>query len=440
MMVLTNARVFDGRQMLPGSHRVTVEGTRISAVDDMRDKASAEVIDVGGMTLMPGLITCHLHPDFFKFDILSGEKPGKELPPGVMMAIGVRTCRVLLESGFTGYAGAGCAHDIDVQLKMAIAEEIIPGPRIRACGHHIGTTGDMNNRSRWWKLYETPGIDICDDGPDALRKLVRQEISRGVETIKIFAGAGHGIPNRTTRNMSRDEIASIVDAAHERGARVRAHVADKEMILECVELGVDIIDHGDEIDEECIEKMVGAGTFWVPSLVYLWSLLEVGYAMQFGVTPAHYDHVRATLPLAQQAGVRILVGDDYSGVFRHLIKDDPLDHQVGNYGREFAYYGDIDGLSTAEVLSWGTSNAGQLLLDAPARVGVIEPGAMADLIIVDGDPLTDLTLLARPDDVLKAVIRDGAFAIDRLPATRRVSDAERPLVRAGRGAPSEAEE
>src|SRR5262249_26307642 len=211
MVTLTNARVFDGRGMLAGTHDVTLDGNRIASVDDRASAAASDSIDLGGMTLMPGLITCHLHPDFFKFDILSGEKPGKELPPGVMMAIGVRTCRVLLESGFTGYAGAGCAHDIDVQLKMAIAEEIIPGPRIRACGHHIGTTGDMNNRSRWWKPYQTPGIDICDDGPDALRKLVRQEISRGVETIKIFAGAGHGIPNKTARNMSRDEIAAIVD-------------------------------------------------------------------------------------------------------------------------------------------------------------------------------------------------------------------------------------
>lgn len=431
MLVFANARVFDGHQVLPGRHDVTVRGDRIAGIDDVRDWGSAEVIDIGGMTLMPGLITCHLHPDFYKFDVFSGEKPGKELPPGVMMAIGVRTCRLLLKSGFTGYVGAGCAHDIDVQLKMAIAQDIVPGPRIRACGHHIGTTGDMNNRSRWWKPYQTPGIDLCDDGPYALRKLVRQEISRGVETIKIFAGAGHGIPNKTTRNISRDEIASIVEAAHERGAKVRAHVADKEMILECIELGVDIIDHGDDIDEECIEKMVAAGTFWVPSLVYLWSLLEIGYATQFGVTRAQYDHVRATLPAAQQAGIRILIGDDYSGVFRHLIKDDPLDHQVGNYGREFAYYGDIDGLSTIDVLAWGTSNAGELLVDPPAKVGVIEPGAIADAIIVDGDPLADLSLLARPNDTLKAVIQDGVFAIDRLPATCRAAAASQPLATGG---------
>ncbi|MFV2174053.1 amidohydrolase family protein [Actinomadura sp. LOL_016] len=429
MLVLTNAKVFDGREMLPGRREVTLDGDRITSVTavsgPVSGPVSGEVIDVGGMTLMPGLITCHLHPDFYKFDIFAGEKPGKELPPGVMMAIGVRTCRVLLESGFTGYAGASCAHDIDVQLKMAIAEDIIPGPRIRACGHHIGTTGDMNNKSRWWKRYETPGTDLCVDGPDALRALVRQELSHGVETIKIFAGAGHGIPDRTTRNMSRDEIASIVTTAHERGAMVRAHVADKRMILECVELGVDIIDHGDEVDEECIRAMVDAGTFWVPSLVYLWSLFEVGYAARSGVTRAQYDHVRAMLPVAQRAGVRILIGDDYSGVFRDMLKDDPLDHQVGNYGREFAFYGEIDGLSPAEILGWGTRNAGRLLVDPPATVGVIEPRALADLIIVDGDPLADLSLLARPDEALKAVIRDGALVIDRLGA-RRNPTAARP--------------
>ena len=415
MPVLTNARIFDGRELHPGTHDVTLDGNRIASIDDRANAGSSDVVDVAGMTLMPGLITCHLHPDFYKFDISAGEKPGKELPPGVMMAIGVRTCRILLESGFTGYVGAACAHDIDVQLKIAIAQEIIPGPRIRACGHHIGTTGDMNNRSRWWKPYTTPGLDLIDDGPDALRKLVREEISKGVETIKIMASSGHGIPNRTTRNMARDEIASVVAATHERGAKVRAHVADKEMILECIELGVDILDHGDEVDEECIERMVEAGTFWVPSLVYLWSLFEVGYAEQFGVTREIYDHVRATLPLAQQAGVRILAGDDYSGVFRDRLVDDPLDHQIGNYGREFAYYAAIDGLSPADVLAWGTSNAGQLLVDPPAKVGVLEPGALADLIVVDGDPLADLSLLARPGEALKAVIRDGVMVIDRLP-------------------------
>jgi imidazolonepropionase-like amidohydrolase len=414
MLVITNAKVFDGRQLLSGRHSVTLDGNTIVAIDDTSPVPPAEVIDAGGMTLMPGMISSHLHSDFYKFNIADSDRLGKERPPGVLMAIGIRTCRVLLESGFTGFSGASCSNDIDAQLKMAIEEDIIPGPRIRACGHHLGTTGDMNNGGRWWKAYETPGTDVCADGPDALRTLVRREINRGAETIKIFASAGHGQPNRTTRNMSRTEIAAIISAAHERGAKVRAHVADKAMIMECLELGLDVVDHGDEIDEEVIEAMAEAGTFWVPSLIFLRSVLELGYGESMGVRREQYDHVRAMLPAAQAAGVRILIGDDYSGVFRDLVDDDPLDHQVGNYGREFAYYGQIDGLTPVDVLSWGTANAGELLVDPPARVGVIEPGALADLIIVDGDPVADLSVLARPGEALRAVIRDGVPVIDRL--------------------------
>jgi imidazolonepropionase-like amidohydrolase len=159
--------------------------------------------------------------------------------------------------------------------------------------------------------------------------------------------------------------------------------------------------------------MVEAGTFWVPSLIFLRCVLELGYGDSMGVRPEQYEHVRTVLPAAQAAGVRILIGDDYSGVFRDLIEDDPLDHQVGNYGREFAYYGQIDGLTPQDVLSWGTHNAGQFLVDPPARVGVIEPGALADLIILDGDPTEDLSLLARPRQALRAVIRDGVPVLNR---------------------------
>ncbi|HTV95159.1 MAG TPA: amidohydrolase family protein [Steroidobacteraceae bacterium] len=432
MLTFTNAKLFDGREMLPGRRSVAIDGNRIVSVTAHAATAHAatghaatghaggseRAIDLDGMTLMPGLITCHLHADFFRFTLAQGlasEPLGKEFPPGVMMAIGVRTCRVLLESGFTGYVGASCSNDVDAQLKMAIAEGIIAGPRIRACSHHIGTTADLNDSRKWWRRFETPGTDLFVDGPDAMRKAVREEIRRGAETIKIFASSGRGYMGRTHRNMGRDEITAIVRAAHERGVKVRAHVAGKEMILECVELGVDVIDHGDELDEQCIEAMAKAGTFWVPSLVYPKVLLELGWGDAAGLMQSLYDNSRRMLPLAQAAGIRILVGDDYSGVFRDTLQDDPLDHQVGRYGREFAYYGAIEGLSAAAVLGWGTKNAGELLVDAPGKLGLVEPGALADLIVVDGDPLADLTLLARPEQTLRAVIRDGVFAIDRLP-------------------------
>jgi imidazolonepropionase-like amidohydrolase len=414
MLTFTNARVFDGTQALSGLKTVTIEGDRIESVSDA--PASSEAIDLGGMTLMPGLITSHFHTDFYKFtlaDGLAGEPLGKELPPGVLMAIGVRNCGVLLESGFTGYVGAACGHDIDAQLKIAIAEGIIAGPRIRACSAHIGTTGDVNDSRKWWRRFDSPGTDVFVDGPEDMRKMAREFIRRGAETIKIFTSSGHGgLPWPVPRNMDRDEIAAVVQAAHHRGAMVRAHSATKDMIRECVELGVDIIDHGDEIDEEIIGMMAERGTFWVPSLRYPTCMIELGWAD--AALPGQVENVKAMLPVAQKAGVRILTGDDYSGVFRDVIEDDPLDHKVGAYGREFAFYGAVEGLSPAEVLGWGTRNAGAALTGGRDRLGVIEAGALADLIAVDGDPLADLSLLARPWDALKAVVRDGGLVIDRL--------------------------
>jgi imidazolonepropionase-like amidohydrolase len=416
VLTLTNARIFDGSRLLPGTSSVSVTDGCITAIGEAAAIPSANVIDVRGMTLMPGLISCHLHPEFYRFSPAmgqAGERPGKELPPGVLMAIGVRTCGVMLQSGFTGYVGAGCAHDIDVSLKMAIADKIMPGPRIRACSHHIGTTADLNDSQLWWKQYTSPGIDLFADGPQELRKVVREEIRRGAQTIKMFASSGRGFNGRTMRNMARDEIECIVNTAHELGARVRAHVCDKAMMLECIQLGVDVIDHGDDIDDECIEAMLKAGTFWVPSLTYPKLLLDLGWDTD-GSVRAQYDNARAMLPVAQRAGVRILIGDDYSGVFRDILEDDPLDHQVGCYGREFAFYGEVEGLSATDILAWGTKNAGELLVDQPGKVGVIQPGAVADLIVVDGNPLENLSILAQPESHLKAVMRDGAMVLNRL--------------------------
>jgi imidazolonepropionase-like amidohydrolase len=423
MLTLTNAKLFDGRTMLPGQWNITLEGDRVASVSDKPAIAGTEQIDLAGMTLMPGLITGHFHPDFFKFDLASamrGDQLGKELPPGVGMAMGVRQCKVLLDSGFTGYIGAGCANDVDASLKIAIAEGIIPGPRILACGHHCGTTADANAALKWWQQYKTPGIDVFADGPAEMRKLVREEIRRGVEVIKIFASPGHLVSgHRGHQNMAVDEIEAVVDAAHQRGALVRAHVCNREVILQCIQAGVDIIDHADELDEELIELMVQHGAYWVPSLTFTRVLLDMGAPDPGEEYASAWKRLPPLLPVAQKAGVKILIGDDYSGVMRGILQDDPLDHQVGCYGRELPFYGAMEGLSPEVVLSWGTKNPGELFSRHGGKVGVVEAGAFADLIVVDGDPTADLSLLARPNEALKAVIRDGAFVIDRLPPQSR---------------------
>lgn len=404
-MELRNAALFDGSAFREGRFDIRLEGNRIAGVTShVADVATPDgAIDLDGRTVMPGLIHGHMHADLFAYsaaDFAAGLTLGKERPPGVLMAIALRTCGVMFDSGFTGFIGAACSSYTDPQLKMAIAEGIVDGPRIRACSHHVGTTGDNNGPRRWWDIASVPGTDVFADGVDGMTRLVRDEIRAGAEIVKIYSSAGHGIPNRIgMRNMARAEIAAVVEAAHGRGALVRSHVCTKELILEALELGIDVIDHGDEIDEECIELMARAGTFWVPSLRYV----DFGVASWAAGDP---DMVRAQkqyrkmLPIAHRAGIRILLGDDYGGT-------PGFGHFVGCYAGEIEMYAGIDGLSVADVLSWGTRNGGALLVDQPEKVGVIEPGALADLIVVEGDLAGDSTLLQRPQDAVKLVVANG---------------------------------
>ncbi|MCK9541388.1 MAG: amidohydrolase family protein [Novosphingobium sp.] len=413
MVILANAAVFDGSRRLEGRYDVAIQDKHIRAISPAGiggDAHGDSVVHLDGLTLMPGLIHSHMHADLFKYtaqDLASGQILGKERPPGVMMAIALRTCRVLLESGYTGFVGAACSNNIDAQLKAAIEEGIWAGPRIRPCGHHIGTTGDNNDIARWWHTATEPGTDVFGDGPHELQKIVRREIRSGVEIIKIYSSAGHGIADRVgMRNMSRAEIAAVVEAAHGRGALVRAHACTKDLILEAIELGIDVIDHGDEIDEECIDRMQAAGTFWVPSLAYIDKALR-GWGQSDPSLHKANDQVRRMLPIAHAAGIRILLGDDYGG-------DEELGHYVGRYAREIALYSGIEGIEAAHVLAWGTRNAGELLVDSPERVGIVAPGALADLIVVDGDPARDASLLCDPASSLKAVMRDGNVVLNRL--------------------------
>lgn len=404
-MDLCNAALFDGSAFRDGRYDISIAGNRIVAVTPHRagNALAQGAIDLGGRTVMPGLIHGHMHADLFAYsaaDFAAGLTLGKERPPGVLMAIALRTCGVLFDSGFTGFIGAACSSHTDPQLKMAIGEGIVEGPRIRACSHHVGTTGDNNGPRRWWDIASVPGTDVFADGVDAMTRLVREEIRAGAEIIKIYSSAGHGIPNRVgMRNMSRAEIAAVVDAAHGRGALVRSHVCTKDLILEALELGIDVIDHGDEVDEECIELMAKAGTFWVPSLRYV----DFGVASWAAGDP---DMIRAQvqyrkmLPIAHKAGVRILLGDDYGGT-------PGFGHFPGCYAGEIEMYAGIEGLSVADVLSWGTRNGGALLADPIAKVGVIEAGALADLIVVEGDLAGDATLLQRPQEAVKLVMADG---------------------------------
>jgi imidazolonepropionase-like amidohydrolase len=248
-------------------------------------------------------------------------------------------------------------------------------------------------------------------------------MKRGAKVIKVFLTGGHGTTApRSQTELTRDELAAVIETAHARGALVRAHIVNRPAIGMALDLGIDIIDHGDDIDDECIAQMVEQGTFYVPSIFFpkhFAATIGAGLGFTAGIEE-DLRYAAEILPRANDAGVRLLVGDDYGAVgFPH-----------GMYGKELAVYvGDI-GIPPLDVIRWATVN-GAALLGLADELGTITVGNLADIVVVDGDPLADITVLGNPENIL-AVYKGGAPHVDRLSelsgdpaATRALTQAQR---------------
>jgi len=269
--------------------------------------------------------------------------------------------------------------------------------------------------------YFDTGLDILADAvqhssfdPGELErelKVVLEEIKQGARILKLFVTGGHGNVHAGTNEFSREELAAVVETAHARGVLVRAHCAWKREMLECIELGVDVIDHGDEIDAEVIDAMAEAGTFFDPSILYLEKLLAFeplqhapGFAPARDATQRELENLQRWLPEAQAAGVRIVLGDDYGAVF--------LPH--GTYAEEIEFYVKRMGLAPLDVLRWATRN-GAALMGREHELGAVEAGKLADLLVVDGDPSVDVSVLGDEARLL-GILKGGAFVKDALGA------------------------
>jgi imidazolonepropionase-like amidohydrolase len=235
---------------------------------------------------------------------------------------------------------------------------------------------------------------------------VRLEIKEGAEMIKIFVTGGHGTigPGEQTE-VTRDELAAAIEAAHLRRARVRGHIANKGALLMALDLGIDIVDHGDGMDNECIDRLLETDTPVVPSMLFPAKFLDAMQGMPLGFTDglrADLEAMVAILPEANRAGVRLVLGDDFGAInFPH-----------GPYADELAYYVDQVGIPALDVLTWATRN-GADVFGRGDDLGTVTVGKLADLLVVDGDPVADIHVLQDPEALL-AVLLGGRAVTDRL--------------------------
>ena len=404
-----NANLLDGvNPPIPGT-TVILEGNRIVEIGTGKKKVSVptdkdQVFALDGKTLMPGMAFCHFHVAYD--NVASGQEIDLKHSPTMLTLVAAKNAELLLHCGYTIAVGAGAAHYIDVTLRDAINRKMIPGPRMMACGRDVVTTGDsVDFHPKWWNLGLEGLAKLCD-GPDEFRKAVREEIANGVEIVKLYPTGGHGLPHeREFMSMGEDEVNMAVRTAHERGSKIRGHLISKQGILTSLKAGIDVVDHGDGTDDECIEWFLKRGSFLAPSL-YLPSRLVSAYLS--GEAPglrslipdlektleSHPENVKR----ANDAGVPIVVGDDFG--FGELMAH-------GDYAKELAVYPELCGVSNLDVIRWATRNGAELF-GRLEDLGTIESGKLADLLIVDGDPSLDLRVLAERSN-LKAVMKEGEF-------------------------------
>jgi imidazolonepropionase-like amidohydrolase len=400
------ANLIDGVNPPKKNSVVVVEDERITNVGSEADapapSANDLIFDLDGRSLMPGMVQCHYHVAYDNIGNLTDLD--MKHPATMLTLIAAKNAELLLRCGFTGAVGAGSLHNIDVTLKQAINRGLIQGPRFVACGRDIVTTGDsVDFHPSWWKL-QMEGLGRICDGPDEFRKAVRDEIKQGVDMIKLYPTGGHGLSwPSSVMTMTLDEMKAAADTAHERGKKIRGHIVSKRGILAGLEAHLDVIDHADMMDDECIERLTTDGAFVVPSLYFPYMVVEekrrTGRSNWGGADEMErgLENARRILPKANAAGVKFVVGDDFG--------TSAMPH--GDYAKELEAYVKGAGLSALEVIKWATDNGAELL-GMKDELGTIERGKLADLLVVNGDPSEDITVLQDRAN-LKVIMKGGKF-------------------------------
>ena len=403
-----NLRLFDGlADTLAEGLDVLVEGERIKEVSDRPVTAgNARVIDAGGRTLMPGLIDAHIHAygvdaDLGRLDLL---------PRSLQALRAAERLKDSLRRGFTTVRDAGGA---DWGLKIAVDTGLIPGPRLFHPGRALSPTGGHGDMRPNVFLEQFCGccapsqaISVIADGVDEVRKAVRAELKRGAHAIKIMASGGVASPSDPIYALqySDEEIACAVWEAKAWRSYVLAHAYTPESISRAVRLGVRSIEHANLIDAPTAGLMAEKGAFAVPTLVTYDALAEEGPAL--GMPEASMKKLAdvreaglGSLEILKRAGVRMAFGTDLLAEMHRRQSD------------EFVIRRQV--LSAPEVLRQATSECAALLMQ-DGQLGVVKAGALADLILVDGDPIKDIGVLTGQGERIPFVMKGGAAMIDRL--------------------------
>ncbi|MEX3846041.1 amidohydrolase family protein [Paraburkholderia sp. BR10882] len=410
-ILFKNGALLDPLQgaLQPG-HNLLVEGDTIKAMSTQPiDVHDAQIIDLAGKTIMPGLIDLHAHMVATQFDL-----PAQARMPNVFVTLkAVPIMRGILRRGFTTVRDAGGA---GFALKQSIEMGLAQGPRLFVAGRALSQTGGHGDvRARSDFIVGDAPCNCCVrvgalsrvvDGVDALRRAVREELQIGADQIKIMASGGVASPTDPVGALgySEDEIRAVVAEAHARGTYVMAHAYTPESMQRAVRCGVRTIEHGNLIDAPTAALMAEHGAYAVPTLVAYEALHLEGE--RYGLPPesaAKIDIVREaglqSLEIFKRAGVKMGFGTDLLGPSHRMQSD------------EFTIRAQV--LTPGEIISSATT-IGAEILGMTGKLGRLAPGAYADVLVVDGDPLRDLSCLGGQGDHIPLVMKGGHVEFNEL--------------------------
>lgn len=410
-ITFSNVRILDATGEAPYTGDVTVSGNRIKSINRSGmgsysfNTNGGQRIDCRGMTLMPGLIDAHLH---LSWNNAPGVNPIQMMPVEEHVINCIEMAKVVLDAGFTAGRGAAAAKvRLDVVIRNAINAGRCPGPRYTAAGPEITSVGGLGDATL--PHIDHPGLNlgIVVSGPEEVRRTVRELIKWGVDTIKLNLSGEEitGMPAEANQ-FDDDEIAMAVREARRRGKTLAAHARSKESIQKCVQFGIDYIYHASFCDEQTLDMLEAAKDkhFVAPGLA--WLLNTARNAGDYGVKPGspmadayerELEHAVETMRKMHKRGIRVLIGGDYGFAWT----------PHGTNAKDIEYFVDLVGMTPMEAIQAATKYGGQIM-GMGDELGMLREGCLADMLLVDGDPLSDVRIL-QDQKRLVAIMKDGKF-------------------------------
>jgi len=354
--------------------------------------SGVETLDLSQSTVLPGLIDIHTHV-LLNGDITAEDYDQQLLKDSIpyRAILAARNARIALDHGFTAIRDLETegAMYADVDVKKAINNGEVPGPRMQVATRALTPTGMYGPLGYSWEITIPQGVQYAD-GVDGVRKAVREQIMYGADWIKYYSDRRYHFESdgvlHSMVNFTDEEAKAIVDEAHRLGHKVAAHAIGSDGIAAALRAGVDTIEHGDGLTEPLMDEMIKKGTVWVPT-VLVGAYVAPGRG---GNWLKMVELEKVAFQKAHKKGVKIALGTDVGG----------SDWRDINQAREFQYYADY-GMTPMEAIRTGTINAAEVL-GWSDKLGTIEPGKWADLVAVSGDPLKDIKELQNVKFVMKA--------------------------------------